>query len=81
MAKVNEIHVYRLPEFEGKWFVRGDIERVISPLVEKFGCVYTKVRASNQTGQRFCKRIGFVGVGVDGENITMKLERLNHARH
>lgn len=81
MARGNEVHVYRLPAFDGRWFVRGDIERVLTPLIKEHGCVVTKVRASNRVGQRFCGRIGFVKTGADGDVITMKLERLNHARH
>lgn len=81
MTKDNEVHVFRLPAFNGRWFVRGDIDRVLEPLVRQFGCVVTKVMNQNKAGRRFCKRIGFVETSVDGDVVNMKLERWNHARH
>jgi hypothetical protein len=81
MKQGNELHVFRLPEFNGRWFCRNDIENVFSPVLREYGEAVTKVRASNDGGIAFCKRVGFEVVGCDDQIVTMKLKRIRHARH
>lgn len=81
MKQGNELHVFRLPKFNGRWFVRRDIEAVFAPILREFGEAVTKVRESNKVGLAFCKRVGFEVVGCDDQIVTMKLKRMNHARH
>lgn len=77
----NEVHVFRQPEFTGRWLCAGDIARIFTPLMQQHGYLTTKVRSSNANGQRLCARFGFVKTHDDGEVVIMKMERLNHARH
>lgn len=81
MEKDSEIHVWRSPEFQGRWFTRGDIERVINPLIQKYGFVTTKVMKANRIGQRFVHRLGFFKVADKGDSIVFIAEKFNHARH
>lgn len=75
-----EIHVFRLPEYAGRWFTRQDVEKTIGQVIAQHGKATTKVRQDNQTGHRFVQRIGFVPVKDDGSVIHYECERLNHAR-
>ena len=80
MQQGNEVHVFRLSEFDGRWFTRQDVERVMAPILSQYGEVVTKVRKTNQTGRAFCERIGFKPVAEDDHVIHYKAERFNHAR-
>ena len=80
MQKASEVHVFRLPQFGGRWFTRQDVERVMAPILKEHGSVTTKVRKTNKTGQAFCERIGFKPMAEDDYVIHYEAERFNHAR-
>lgn len=75
-----EVHVFRLPEFTGRWFTRQDVENTIGKVIAEHGKATTKVRKQNLTGHRFVRRVGFVPVADDGSVIHYECERLKHAR-
>ena len=76
----NEIHAFRLPEFKGRWLTQHDIKRVTQPLIDKYGCVTTKVPTSNATGRKFVTRLGFVKTHEFSGITHYKATRFNHAR-
>lgn len=80
MQKGSEVHVKRLPEFDGRWGTRQDVERVMGGVIAEHGKATTMVRKSNLIGHRFVQRIGFVPVLDDGSVIHYECERLKHAR-
>lgn len=79
-TKGNEIHAFRLPEFEGRWLTRQAIEAVIRPLLDQFGELTTAVRVSNLQGHQFVQRLGFARSHDDGQNVYYKTRKVNHAR-
>ena len=81
MKQGNELHVFRVPKYSGRWFYRNDLENIFNPVLREFGEVVTKVRKSNEGGMKFCKRIGFEVVGSDENVINMRLTRIQHARN
>jgi ribosomal protein S18 acetylase RimI-like enzyme len=81
MVRGSEIHAWRHPEYAGRWMSRGEIRRVLQPLIDQFGAVTTTVRKTNTTGQRFVSRLGFEPVGECDLNILFEMTRLKHAPH
>lgn len=80
MQRGAEVHAYRLPSFNGRWFTRQDVERVLLPILKTHGEVTTKVRADNTTGRKFVTRLGFVKVGDSSDVHIFRATRFNHAR-
>lgn len=76
----NEIHAFRLPAYIGRWGTRRDIEKVTGPLIDKYGCVTTKVMTSNAAGRKFVTRLGFVKTHEFSGITHYKAMRFNHAR-
>jgi len=79
-TKANEIHAFRLPEFDGWWLTRQAIERVIAPILAEFGEIKTAVRIENLAGHAFVTRLGFAAIGRDDKNINYMTKKVNHAR-
>jgi len=79
MVSGNEIHCWRKPEHKGLWLTKHNIRNIIKPLIERYGCVVTKVRNENNTGHRFVTRLGFEKVSKDDYCTYYRIERLNHA--
>ena len=75
-----EIHAWRLPEYEGRWLTRQNIERLTKPLFHLYGHVSTSVRVENLAGHRFVQRLGFKPTGSDDRLVYYKTESLKHAR-
>lgn len=75
-----ELHVFRLPEFRGRWLMREEIERILGDTVAAYGKATTKTTKQNTTGQRFIQRLGFTQVADDGQVIHYECERPQHAR-
>lgn len=79
-VKGNEIHCCRDPLYSGFWLTRQDIERLIVPLLERYGHLTTTVRSENQTGHAFVQRLGFVKKHEKDGLTHYRAERINHAR-
>lgn len=79
LQKGSEVHAWRMPQFTGRWFTRGDVRRILLPILAEFGVLTTKVRQGNETGYRFVTRLGFVPVGSEGGNVLYEARSLNHA--
>lgn len=80
MQQGREVHAWRSPKFAGRWGTRGDIERLLGPILAQHGEVLTKVRADNQAAHRFVSRLGFERTAeIDGV-AHYRAVRCNHAR-
>lgn len=75
----SEIHVWRKPQFTGRWFFPGDLRRVLKGVLGEHGEVTTAVRAINEVGQEFVRRVGFVKVGEANGAFLYRLGDLKHA--
>jgi len=58
---------------------RADIRRHLVPILERHGCVTTRVPHEDIRQQRFNRILGFQSVGEDEFYVHMKLEKLRHA--
>lgn len=80
MQKGPELHVWRKPDFVGRWLMRGEIDRILTDTISQYGKATSKTKADNKTGQKFLKRMGFVEVSDNGQIIEFECERPKHAR-
>ena len=53
------VHACILPEMFGRWVRKGQMRRVLGPIIEKYGFVLTSVKTGNTVGDSFVKRFGF----------------------
>ncbi len=76
MKRQNEIHVgfCRRP----KTSHRGDLRRIMLPIIQQYGEVVTGVRADNQIGLALCKRLGFVENRQDERGIHLSCKEMRH---
>ena len=72
MVKGNEIHVGFAENPTAS--IRGNIKAVLKPLFEKHGFVVTTVQKDNISGLNFCKRLGFVEIGLDSDKIIFRCD-------
>ena len=72
MVKGNEIHVGFAEKPTAS--IRGNIKSVLKPLFEKYGFVVTAVKKDNISGLNFCKRLGFVEIGLDNDKIMLRCD-------
>ena len=72
MVKGNEIHVGFAEKPTAS--IRGNIKAVLKPLFEKHGFVVTTVQKDNISGLNFCKRLGFVEIGLDSDKIIFRCD-------
>ena len=80
MQKGSELHVWRKPDFVGRWLMRGEIDRILTATIAEYGKATSKTKADNQTGQTFLKRMGFEEVSNNGQIIEFECKRPRHAR-
>lgn len=78
--KASEMHMWRRPEFKGRWITAKEIERAGAPVIAKYGHICTVVPAANGVGRAFVTRLGFHETHRDGGMIYYRTERLRHAR-
>lgn len=76
MVKGNELHVGFAKKPTAS--IRGNIKEVMQPLLEKYGFVVTSVSKNNLNGLKFCKRLGFVVMKEENDNILLKCDRSNY---
>jgi hypothetical protein len=72
MVKGNEIHVGFAEKPTAS--IRGNIKQILKPLLEKHGFVVTTVKKDNINGLNFCKRLGFVEIGLDSDKIILRCD-------
>ena len=72
MRKGNELHIgYGV---KPRASIRRHIRPVLQKAIKDYGCAVTTVEHGNETGEEFCKRIGFVEIGRDDQRIFLKCE-------
>jgi hypothetical protein len=72
MVKGNELHVGYAEKPAAS--IRGNIKKVVKPLLEKHGFVVTTVAKDNINGLNFCKRLGFVEIDQNSDKILLKCD-------
>ena len=77
MQNGNEIHVGFSQK--PKTSHRGDLRRIMKPLLEQYGEIKTGVRNDNQKGLAICKRLGFVENRRDEAGIHLICKEMRHA--
>lgn len=80
MQQGPELHVWRKPDFVGRWLMRGDIDRILTDTIAEYGKATSKTKADNKAGQTFLKRMGFEVTASDGNIIEFECKRPRHAR-
>ena len=77
MQKENEIHVGygKKP----KASIKKHIKQTLNNLLEKYGEVITSVQKDNSRGLLFCKRLNFIQIGQENDQILLKCERSKYA--
>jgi hypothetical protein len=72
----NEIHVGygKKPKLS----IRKDIRGIFNKLIDKLGFLETKVMENNESGIKFCKRLGFVALSKNNGIISMICVRSNY---
>lgn len=78
MVKGPEIHIAALPQYKGKWALRG-MTKFLLDLINKYGYASTKVMKDNFIGQEFVERLGFFNVGEDTHSIHYIIKKACHA--
>jgi hypothetical protein len=76
LIKDNEIHVgYGV---KPKSTILPYIKSILNETINKYGHVTTSVMEENETGLRFCKRLGFTEIGEENGTIKLRCDRSNY---
>jgi hypothetical protein len=76
LIKDNEIHVgYGV---KPKSTILPYIKSILNETINKYGHVTTSVMEENETGLRFCKRLGFTRIGEENGTIKLRCDRSNY---
>jgi hypothetical protein len=76
LIKDNEIHVgYGI---KPKSTILPYIKSILNETINKYGHVTTSVMEENETGLRFCKRLGFTRIGEENGTIKLRCDRSNY---
>lgn len=76
MIKGSELHVgySKKPTFS----IRRHIKETLKKLIDLYGEAVTVVSKNNEKGINFCKRLGFVVMSENADQIIMKCDRCNY---
>lgn len=75
----NELHTGVIPEYRGHVNWRSVMRNIVSPVLKRYGYVWTAVLNDNDAGIKFVERLGFESIGQYEEMTVYKLTRMNHA--
>ena len=76
LIKDNEIHVgYGV---KPRSTILPYIKSILNETINKYGHVTTSVMQENETGLRFCKRLGFTRIGEENGTIKLRCDRSNY---
>lgn len=70
-----EFDLFVLPERQGKWRIRGTINKFIGRILDEHGKAIVKINPGNKKSLRLALGFGFIPVGKDGEKITLEVKR------
>lgn len=75
-----EMHMWRHPDFKGRWITAKEIARAGKPVLAEYGFIKTSVEVWNNEGNIFVKRLGFSETHIKDGSIYYKTSKLTHSR-
>ena len=72
MVKGNELHIGYAEKPVAS--IRRNLKQVMNPALKKHGFVVTAVQKDNINGLNFCKRLGFIEIGLDSDKIILRCD-------
>lgn len=80
ILKGTEIHLYVLPQYRLRVFLRGRMQQFLDPMMDEFGFLTTRVMHEQKGQQKFVARLGFKPTWADAQFQYYMLGRLPFVR-
>ena len=72
IAVGNEFDLFVVPEKQGKWNIKGEINKYLANMAQKYDTAVVKIHCDNRRSLRLTKFFGFNEIGREDQKIVLE---------